>query len=1311
MTTKVSLRRRLIRWLGWTIAAFASLVAIGLLVFAAYLLSTDYEERLRQGLEDELTRVAGAPATVESFEVDWPAFAFELSGVTVEGDEQGPLLSLDRLRGALRVSEIARLQLHWSELSLNGLSLRLVEDASGGWRLPRSAGETPLLGSAGLAISADSVSLEDAVLLIENEVVPWQLDASNIDLELEHAAGSGYEGTLRYEDGTLRIKDHPEIQGTVEAAFAIDNYDLFLESLSARSAFGELDAKGKLSFAGGGSGRFEVTATGEAQPAAASIFGISSRSNAFAGTLEFRGTLSISPENKLLEGAVIWPRGRVLGVPLSGWQSDVLWDSQLLQVSFAQGRIAGGQARLQLHQPLPVQEHPAALDIDVEGASLSQLAEGYFDRDSPVESLVSGRLSLVFPADDPSQADGTFELSGAHTSSDDTPGRTPLDFEAAGRLTDRVLELESLTFQTGTVSGIITGSYPVEGPAELDVDVLAVDLAQMDTLQRDVRRFLRGEEESVPETWGISGRGRAIGKLTERLPHPTFSGTLTAAPLQWEGLTLETVEARGVLSRSQLSLDELLLHNGDGRISGRGVLALTGELGLRDFDTRLSLTTWPVSDLAELLDAQAELDGALTGELAVVRRAGQLGGTGRLTWLDPSYGGERFDEARTDLHFLGTSVRLDTLTLSRGDASIRGELELDTAEGTVRGLLAAEAFPLADGAVTGLPFDGTVDAELELSGRLDALNAEMHGVVSALQWDRVPLGDARFEGRLRHPRLELDIEAGTDADPLTLALAGELRTGLPLEGRVRFSKLYVNPWLAYISPDLAETVDVHASGEASFRGELERAESLLADLSLSTVEVVSDPLRFESLAPIAARLEAGVLRFPTLVLAQDTNQLRLGGEVDIQNRDVDIRVEGAAGAGLVQTFFPGIAATGELDLSGRVSGVWEQPSMTGHADLKNVTARLDRFPQAIGGLAGRVVFDNRTVRIPELTGVFGSGPVVLSGLISMQGLAPVSLDLELAGTGMRLRYPEGLAATVDADLALLGDLDEQVLSGRITLTDAVWTREYDLVAGILTDRDSFGLFEEFEGEELIDSLRFDVTIVAPETLRLRNTLAEIDASAELELRGSLDEPILLGRSEAQRGDVYFLGQRYDITDGKVEFVDPTKVEPFIDLTAEARVRSYRVELRLTGTPDRFYPELSSDPPLRIIDILRLLAGANENDLNLIGTEEEELAGVGVASLLTERLSQEVGRRAERLFGLDRFSINPFLVGQFANPTARVSLGKRITRDLSVNYSTNLNRTTEAIILIEYTPEGNVSWILSRDEEGAVGLDVKFRKSF
>jgi translocation and assembly module TamB len=460
-------------------------------------------------------------------------------------------------------------------------------------------------------------------------------------------------------------------------------------------------------------------------------------------------------------------------------------------------------------------------------------------------------------------------------------------------------------------------------------------------------------------------------------------------------------------------------------------------------------------------------------------------------------------------------------------------------------------------------------------------------------------------------------------------------------------------------------------------------------------------------------LQDGRLELSRMALSEAESRLFLGGSLNLSDSSLDVEAEGVASLGLLQSFFPEVATTGETTLSARITGTLERPSILGHAEFDGGSIRLEGFRQTLGGLRGRVVFDNRTLRIPELDAVFGSGPVVITGTLALEGLRPGSVDLTARGSGVRLRYPEGLVATLDGELSLLGSPAERMVSGNLVLTDALWTREYDLVSGILSDREGEPLFSDFAENDLLKDLRLDVRIRAPESLEVRNSLAVIDASAELELRGTLGDPVLLGRSEASRGELYFLGQRYDITSGKVDFVNPEELEPFVDLTAETRVRSYRVELRLTGTPDRFYPELSSDPPLRTVDILRLLAGASDREIldTLVGNETEELAGVGVASLLTERLSQEVGKRAERLFGLDRFSVNPFLVGQFANPTARVSLGKQITRELAINYSTNLNATTEAIILIEYTPEGPMSWILSRDEEGDIGIDVKFRKSF
>jgi hypothetical protein len=60
----------------------------------------------------------------------------------------------------------------------------------------------------------------------------------------------------------------------------------------------------------------------------------------------------------------------------------------------------------------------------------------------------------------------------------------------------------------------------------------------------------------------------------------------------------------------------------------------------------------------------------------------------------------------------------------------------------------------------------------------------------------------------------------------------------------------------------------------------------------------------------------------------------------------------------------------------------------------------------------------------------------------------------------------------------------------------------------------------------------------------------------------------------------------------------------------------------------------------------------------------------------------------------------------------VSVGKQISSDLAINYSTAFGETTESIVVvIEYTPEGPITYTISRDETGALAVDMKFRKSF
>jgi len=103
--------------------------------------------------------------------------------------------------------------------------------------------------------------------------------------------------------------------------------------------------------------------------------------------------------------------------------------------------------------------------------------------------------------------------------------------------------------------------------------------------------------------------------------------------------------------------------------------------------------------------------------------------------------------------------------------------------------------------------------------------------------------------------------------------------------------------------------------------------------------------------------------------------------------------------------------------------------------------------------------------------------------------------------------------------------------------------------------------------------------------------------------------------------------------------------------------------------------------------------------------------LSTASFLSFQLSEEAKKRAERLFSLDRFRIDPFVMGSSAEMTARLTLGKKISRNFSLLYSTNLTAQREELTRIEWEILSDVSIVGMRDEYGRISIEVKIHKRF
>ena len=265
-------------------------------------------------------------------------------------------------------------------------------------------------------------------------------------------------------------------------------------------------------------------------------------------------------------------------------------------------------------------------------------------------------------------------------------------------------------------------------------------------------------------------------------------------------------------------------------------------------------------------------------------------------------------------------------------------------------------------------------------------------------------------------------------------------------------------------------------------------------------------------------------------------------------------------------------------------------------------------------------------------------------------------------------------------------------------------------------------------------IRFDLEIKAPTAFRMDTNLIRLTASADLNLRGTYDKPVLLGRAEVDRGEMNFEGRRYRVTRGTIDFTNPARIEPFFDVEAETNVRvpgqTYRVMVSVTGTPNRLaQPTLESDPPLPQAEVVALLlSDVQPGPLSAVAPElqrlqnpnrtETDILRTRATQALSNPLSNEVGRVVEQRFGVDTFQVSPSFTDPNAltsrlNPTARVTIGKRISDRAYLTFSRSLNSTfNDQIVLLEYEASDRFYWVFSRNEDSQTyALEFRVRHSF
>jgi translocation and assembly module TamB len=194
----------------------------------------------------------------------------------------------------------------------------------------------------------------------------------------------------------------------------------------------------------------------------------------------------------------------------------------------------------------------------------------------------------------------------------------------------------------------------------------------------------------------------------------------------------------------------------------------------------------------------------------------------------------------------------------------------------------------------------------------------------------------------------------------------------------------------------------------------------------------------------------------------------------------------------------------------------------------------------------------------------------------------------------------------------------------------------------------------------------DLRVEGRNALVVRNNLADIVGSVSLQVNGPVKDPVISGRITGTSGTINFRNDQYSVNRLLIDLPPRRNADPIINIQAESQIRGYRVSIGLTGALSQPQAIISSDPALPQADVVSLITtgqlATSDSSTSILSQ-----SSLGTAtSLLTDALINAPAQRAtSRLFGLTRFEINPVIGGSGSTPAARLTVGRRINKDLSV----------------------------------------------
>ena len=353
---------------------------------------------------------------------------------------------------------------------------------------------------------------------------------------------------------------------------------------------------------------------------------------------------------------------------------------------------------------------------------------------------------------------------------------------------------------------------------------------------------------------------------------------------------------------------------------------------------------------------------------------------------------------------------------------------------------------------------------------------------------------------------------------------------------------------------------------------------------------------------------------------------------------------------------------------------------------------------------GVLTLTQNRLDVTEFKGNVGGGTVNASGGVVYR--PELRFDLALAAQGVRVLYDQSIRTTLSSNLTLSGSPENALLSGQVGVDELSFTSDFDIA----------DFTSQMGGEETLppaqgfsQNVNLDVGVQTPGGLNLTSRTLSLAGSANLRVKGTAAQPVLLGRLNLSDGDLIFSGNRYKLQGGAVDFANRSRTEPVMDMSVSTTISQYDIQMHFWGPADHLHTNYASDPSLPPSDIINLIAFGKTSEASAANPTPP--GSLGAESLIASQVSNQVTNRVEKLAGISQLSIDPVLGSSQQSPGARVAIQQRVTSKIFVTFATDVTSTEREVIQLEYHVNRRTSFNAVRDQNGGFSFETRFRKQW